>query len=135
MVIDFSPFFNLPRNLESLLEESLSSSVRRGGRNSYPPLNISSDEENLYVRCEIPGVAIEDLEITLAESSLSIKGERKALEGKYYRQERPMGAFNRLVNINSPVDRDKVKADLKDGLLTVTLPRAAETKPRKITIG
>lgn len=134
MVIDFSPFFDIPRNLERLLEESLASSESRGSRRSYPPLNISSDEDNIYVRCEIPGVEMGDIEITLAESSLSIKGERKPLEGKYYRQERPMGAFNRLVNVNSPVDRDAVKAVLKDGLLTVTLPKAAETKPRNITI-
>lgn len=138
MVIDFNPFFSLPEHMERFLNEAFSGGAqgyRRAPRSGYPPLNISSDDENIYVRCELPGMEINDIELVLDESSLSIKGERKAQEGKYYRQERPVGAFNRLVTINAPVNRDAVKATLKDGLLSITLPKAEETKPRTITIG
>lgn len=137
MVIDFNPFFSLPEHMERFLNEAFSGpgqGGRRAPRSGYPPLNISSDDENIYVRCELPGMEIDDIELVLDESSLSIKGERKAQEGKYYRQERPVGAFNRLVTINTPVNRDAVKATLKDGLLSIILPKAEETKPRTITI-
>lgn len=134
MVIDFSPFLNFPEHMERLFGEALSGGFRRASQATYPPLNISSDDENIYVRCELPGMEISELEITLEESSLSIKGERKPAEGKLFRQERPMGPFHRLVNINMPVTYEKVKATLKDGLLTIILPKAEETKPRTITI-
>lgn len=134
MVTELSPFFNFGRDLDRMLDGfglPLSYSRRR---TSYPPLNISEDDENLYIHCEVPGVRLEDMEITLVDSSLSIKGERKPGEGKYYRQERPAGIFQRVVNINSPVDRENVKATLKNGILEIVLPKSEETKPRKIEI-
>ena len=134
MVIDFSPFYDFNRHLNRILDNyaaPLSFSQRRA---SYPPLNISEDEHNLYVECEIPGLAIEDVEITLVDSSLTIKGELKAGEGKYYRQERASGVFNRVVTINTDVDRDKVTAVLKNGVLEITLPKAEEVKPKTISI-
>jgi HSP20 family protein len=134
MVIDFSPLYDVHRNFDRLLGSVLSPSQARG-RQAYPPMNISEDDNHIYVRMEAPGLEIDDIEITLVESSLAIRGERKAVRGKYYRQERPVGAFQRLVSLNTPVDREAVKASLKDGLLTVALPKAEESKPRKITIG
>ena len=61
-------------------------------------------------------------------------GERKPEQGKYYRQERPMGAFQRVITLNVPIDRDAVVASLADGVLRITLPKAEEMKPRKIAI-
>ena len=134
MVIDFSPLYDVQRNFDRLLTSMLSPSQARG-RQSYPPMNLSEDENNIYVRVEVPGLDIDDIELTLVESSLAIRGERKAVQGKYYRQERPVGAFQRLVSLHTPVNREAVKANLRDGLLTVTLPKAEESKPRKISIG
>ncbi len=134
MVIDFNPFFILPSNIERMLSQTLAEGTRGASRTGYPPLNISSDDSNIYVRCELPGLEINEVEITLADASLSIKGERNPVQGKYYRQERPVGPFQRVVNINTPVDRDAVKATLKDGLLIVTLPKSTESKPYAITI-
>lgn len=137
MVIDFNPLFTLPEHMERFLNEAFAGGAqnyRRAARSGYPPLNISSDDENIHVRCELPGMEIGDVELVLDDSSLSIKGERKPEAGKYYRQERPQGPFNRLVNINAPVNRDAVKATLRDGLLHIVLPKAEESKPRTITI-
>jgi len=104
----------------------------------FPALNMSEDEHNLYVRAELPGVAPEDIEITTKENNLVIKGERKiAAEGEkvsYHRKERDEGNFRRIISLPTRVDSDKVSAVCKNGVLTVTLPKAEEAKPRQITV-
>ncbi len=134
MVTDLSLFSTLNRDFDRLMDVFSTPAFYSQRRQSYPPLNISEDEHNIYVQCEVPGIDMKDIEIVLAESSLSVKGERKATEGKYYRQERPMGLFQRVVRINAPVDVEAIKARLKDGVLEVTLPKAEEAKPKKIAI-
>ena len=88
----------------------------------------------MVIAAEIPGVDMSELDLTLTNKSLVIKGERKVEQGKYYRQERPTGAFQRIVTLGVPVDRDQIKATLKDGVLTVVLPKTEAIKPRKISI-
>lgn len=134
MVLDFDTLYTLPSRMDRLFEEFSRPGFHSRKPFAYPPLNVSEDEDNLYVHVEMPGVRLDDLEITLADKSLVLRGERVAPEGRYYRQERPSGAFQRVVRLNVPVDRDKVEAALRDGILTVTLPRAEEAKPRKISI-
>ena len=134
MVIDFSSFYNPGSPFERLLETfwpGLDPSLRG---QAYPLLNLSEDEKNIYLRCELPGLEIEDVELSLADSSLVIKGERRCAQGRYYRQERPSGAFSRVVNIQVRIDREAVRATLKDGLLEVVLPKAAPGTGRKISI-
>ncbi len=134
MVLDFRTLYDFPRNFERMFDEfwnPLSISQRRF---AYPPLNISQDQNNIYVQAEIPGVDLNDVELTLSEGSLIIKGEKKAEEGKYFRQERPTGSFQRVINLNVNIDRDKVKANMKDGLLQITLPKAEEMKSKQISI-
>jgi HSP20 family protein len=104
----------------------------------FPALNMSEDDHNLYVRAELPGVAPENIEITTKENNLILKGERKiAAEGKkvsYHRKERDAGNFRRIISLPNRVDSDKVTAACKNGVLTVTLPKAAEAKPRQIAV-
>ena len=104
----------------------------------FPALNVSDDEDNLYVRAELPGVAPEDIEITTKESNLILEGERKTTaEGEkvpYHRREREAGTFRRIISLPTRVDADKITAVCKNGVLTVTLPKAAETKPRQIEV-
>lgn len=104
----------------------------------FPALNISEDHENLYVRAELPGIAPNELEITTKENSLVIVGERKIpTEGEkvsYHRKERESGRFRRIVTLPTQVDAGKVTAECKDGILTVTMPKAAEAKPRQIEV-
>lgn len=134
MVIDLSPFYGSPSPLDRLFEAMWSPQAISQRGVAYPPLNISEDGDNIYVTCEIPGMEIGDLDLTLTDSSLVIKGERKGAKGKYYRQERPTGFFQRLVNIQATIDRDRVTARMRDGVLDVVIPKSEETKPKKISI-
>jgi HSP20 family protein len=104
----------------------------------FPALNVSEDQDNLYVRAELPGVDAKDIEITTEQNNLIIKGNRKIpTEGEkisYHRREREAGTFRRIISLPSHFDSEKVKASCKDGLLTVTLPKAREAKPRQIKV-
>lgn len=134
MVIDFNTLYNFPSRFDRVLDDFFKSPAGTDRRMAYPPLNLSSDEEAFYVRAEIPGVKLEDIELTLTDKTLVLKGERHAPEGKLIRQERPVGVFHRVVNLGVPVDREGITATMVDGVLTVTLPKAEEVKPRTISI-
>ena len=91
-----------------------------------------------YVRAELPGVKAEDLEITIQDNSLILRGERKiAAEEKqvnYQRRERESGFFRRVLALPSRVQPDKVEATCKDGILAIKLAKPEEVKPRKIKV-
>ena len=103
-----------------------------------PALDVSEDKDSLYVRVELPGMKREEIELSLHNGSLSISGERKS-ESKYtdaqvYRAERFFGRFHRSVTLPTPVAAEKVKAQYQDGILTVTLPKTEEAKPKHIDV-
>jgi len=104
----------------------------------YPALNIWEDDDALYVEAELPGMQLEDLEIYVTgDDQLTIKGERKAPQvgkGTWHRQERTFGSFTRLVTLPVAVDPDRVEAELRNGVLTIKLPKKEEAKPRRITV-
>lgn len=134
MVIDFGSFYDFPRYWDKMFEDFFGPATLAQRRAAYPPLNISENEDHVRIRAEIAGTAMEDVELTLTGKSLVIRGERKAPEGKYFRQERPAGVFQRMVTLNVPVDRDAVRATLTDGVLDIVLPKAEAVKPKKIDI-
>ncbi len=135
MVIDFSPLFGAQSPLDRIFEAFWSPAMSISQRPyAYPPVNISEDLERIYVRCELPGMDISEIDLTLTDSSLVIKGERKPAQGKYYRQERPTGAFQRVINIQAGIDREAVTAKMKDGLLEIVIPKSEASKPKKIAI-
>ena len=104
----------------------------------FPPLNAWEDDQNLYVEAELPGLALADLEIYIPDpQSLTIKGQRKEPElgpGRWHRRERAQGAFERTLALPAAVNPEQVEACLKHGVLTVTLPKAPEARPRKIEV-
>lgn len=107
------------------------------GSQGVPPLNVWEDADNLYAEAEVPGLPIEDIEILVLGDELSIKGERKAVsqEGlSYHHRERGVGTFSRVVRLPVDIDADKVEAVLRDGVLLVTLPKSAASRPRKIEV-
>lgn len=134
MVIDFSTYYDLPRSMDSFFEELWKPSSLSQRRIAYPPVNISEDPENIIVMAEIPGMDTDDIELTLNEKSLTIKGAKKSEVGNYYRQERPTGNFQRIVNLNIQVQADAVTASMKDGVLKIILPKAKESRPVTIAI-
>ncbi len=104
----------------------------------FPPVNISEDAENIYVRAELPGIKATDIEISLEDNSLIIKGERKIPEEgenvTYHRREREEGTFRRIISLPTKIDAEKVTATSKNGVLEVVLPKAPESKPRQIEV-
>jgi HSP20 family protein len=104
----------------------------------YPPLNLWEDADHVYVEAELPGLELSDLEIYVSgHNQLSIKGERKVPQidkGAWHRQERSYGAFTRTLELPFDVDADKVSAQFKNGVLTITLPKRDEVKPRRIEV-
>lgn len=104
----------------------------------FPPLNISEDEDNLYVTAELPGVKTDDLDIRLENDKLIIRGERKLPEAdaqaNFHRREREAGTFRRAISLPVKIDSEKVGAVSKNGVLEITLPKAAEVKPRQISV-
>lgn len=103
-----------------------------------PALDMYEDKDNLYIRAELPGMKKEDIELSLHEGTLSLSGERKKEskheEAEVYRTERFFGRFQRTVTLPAPVAADKVNAQYKDGVLTVTLPKTEEAKPKHIDV-
>ena len=105
---------------------------------TFPALNVCEEEEAFRVEAELPGVAMNDLEIYVGgQNQLTIKGERKAAppeKAAQHRQERHFGRFVRTLTLPSPVDQDKVEARLDNGILTIVLPKHERAKPRKIEV-
>ena len=103
-----------------------------------PALDLHEDKDTLTVKVELPGMKKEDIEISLHDGSLSISGERKSEkkfeDAEVYRAERFVGRFQRTVTLPAPVAADKTKAEYRDGVLTITLPKTEEAKPKQISV-
>ena len=103
-----------------------------------PALDLYEDKDNLVVKLEVPGVKKDAFEIAVHDDVLSISGERrfeeKLQKASGYRAERFEGRFQRSVTLPKAVEVEKVKAAYRDGVLTVTLPIAAEAKPKQIIV-
>jgi len=108
------------------------------GVSAYPPLNMWEDDDHFFVEAELPGFDMDALEIYVTGGNqLSLKGERKQPEaqgGTWHRQECGYGSFSRMIELPSQVDSEQVSAEFKDGVLTVTLPKSREVKPRQIEV-
>ena len=104
----------------------------------FPLINLTEDKDNYFVRAELPGLKAEELNIAVAGNNLTISGERKIpSEGdtvNYHRREREAGLFNRIIALPRDVEVDNVEAGLVDGVLTVTIPKAEEARPKHITV-
>jgi len=102
-----------------------------------PALDLYQNNDNVVAVVELPGMQKEDIEISLQDGMLTIAGERKSetsTEDKATRTERFSGKFRRSVTLPTRVDANKVNATYKDGILTVTLPKADDAKPKQIQV-
>jgi HSP20 family protein len=136
-----SPFEELERmrkEMDRLFESITGSLLGEGYSGVYPPVNVTEDRDNFYVRAELPGLKSEDIEISATSDSLTISGERKAMaheeEVKYHRRERETGRFSRVITLPEQFIPDKVEATLSDGILSITLPKTEAVKPKQIEI-
>jgi HSP20 family protein len=102
-----------------------------------PALDLYQSNDNVIAMVELPGMRKEDIEISLHDGTLTIGGERKHETGEgenAERSERYIGKFRRSITLPTRVDASKVTATYKDGILTVTLPKAEEAKPKQIQV-
>lgn len=103
-----------------------------------PAFDVSESDDEVIVKAELPGMDVKDIDITLTDGLLTIKGERKLekedKKENYHRIERRFGSFSRSLNLGASVQADSIEAGYKDGILTVTLPKAEENKPKKIEV-
>jgi HSP20 family protein len=100
----------------------------------YPPVNIAENDDAYIVQASVPGMSKDDISIEIEGRQLKISGEQKRVEADYLRADRARGRFERAFTFRRDVQPDKAEAVFKDGVLTVTLPKAEEAKPRKIEI-
>jgi len=133
--LSFDPFSqvrNLQREMNRLFEDSGSSNE------AFPAVNMWSNEKEVVLSAEIPGMDPKDINISVKGDEMLFEGERKADEpgekAKYHRRERGYGKFIRAFRLPFNVDAGKVSAVYKNGIVKVTMPRAEESKPRKISI-
>ena len=134
-----SPFGELERmrqQMDRLFEEARAP-YQRTQSGVFPLTNLTEDKDNYYVRAELPGVNSDELDIQVTGNNLAISGERKiaAEEGvKYHRREREAGTFSRMIGLPGEVDTDKVKANLKNGILSIVVSKAEIAKPKQISV-
>jgi HSP20 family protein len=104
----------------------------------FPAVDVYEDKDSLQVKAELAGLKKEDIEISLHDGYLTLSGERKHEQkqdsGEVHRSERWVGRFRRTISLPCRVEADKIKATYNEGVLTVTLPKAEEAKPKQIPI-
>jgi len=136
-----SPFDELERmrrDLDRLAGEFPGSVFRLPTAGVFPLVNVTEDQNNYYVRAELPGVKADELDISVTGETLTLSGERNLPEesekASYHRREREAGSVSRVISLPARLDVDKVKAHAEDGVLTVVLPKAESAKPRQISV-
>jgi HSP20 family protein len=133
-------WMSLRDDLNSLFESPFRSSFGRAGQlfsGWSPALDLYQNNDNVVAVVELPGMRREDIEISLHDGTLTIGGERRRETSngeKADRTERYIGKFRRSITLPVRVDANKVSAIYQDGILTVTLPKAEEAKPKQIPV-
>jgi len=138
----WDPFQNLSTLQEQVNRLFEGSLPRRSDQSALTPwapaVDIYETENELVLKADLPDVNEKDLDIRIESNTLTIKGERKleekVKEDNYLRVERTYGSFSRSFSLPSTVDSGSIKADYKNGVLTVELPKRAESKPRQVKI-
>jgi HSP20 family protein len=120
------------------LFDSVGDTGDQEGAGLFPPLNVSQDNESFVLRAEVPGITAGELSITAMHNRVTITGKREIPAERqgisYHRKERAEGEFSRTVTLPTEVDADHVEARCADGVLTLKLPKAAQARPRQITV-
>jgi len=143
MLVKYSPMrnvFDLKTGMDRIFED-----VFGGNRNwpesslsVTPPVDIEETENDYRISAEIPGIEKGDIKITLENNVLSISGEKKVekevKDENYHRFERHYGKFHRSFELPGPINREKIDADYKNGVLNITVPKTEESKPKQIEV-
>ena len=143
-IVRWEPFRDLvtaQRDLDRLFRDAFSSQLGEtelSTRSWAPPVDIYETEDAIVLKAELPGVDPKDVDVRVEDNTLYLKGERKfekeVKEQNYHRVERSYGSFARSFSLPNSISTDKVKAEFKDGMLTLTMPKREEAKPKTIKI-
>jgi len=143
-VVKWDPFRDLVSiqdRMNRLFEQTLSRSRGEEGVTATawtPAVDIYETADTIVMKAELPGVTREDIHIHIDGSTLTLKGERRfsrdVQEESYLRIERPYGSFHRSFALPATVQQENVRAVLKDGVLELTLPKAEDSKPKRISV-
>ena len=128
--------FALQRALDSRLESDWLRGATAGA-GAFPPINVFQQGDNLVVILELPGVNKSDLEVQAKDNTIRISGKKQVSyqEGaSLHRRERHSGVFDRTLTVPIQIDADRIKAEYRDGVLALFIPRAESDKPRTISI-
>ena len=132
----FETLLNLQQALDSFRTSSwLSTST--SGAGGFPPLNVFSKGDDIVIVAEAPGLKKDALDIQVKGRTIQIAGTKTVAYGdrvSLHRRERTIGHFSRSLNLPVEIDADKIKAEYRDGMLAIFLPRAAQDKPRSINV-
>lgn len=139
---NFPQFYQLRDEVDRLVSNlaahpTVTGATRFVTGREFPSVNLWEDNDNLYAECELPGVRTEDLDISVIGNELTIKGRRCQTaepQATYHRRERGIGPFSRTVQVPSEIAADQVQANLRDGVLRVTMPKSESAKPRKVQV-
>jgi HSP20 family protein len=137
-----SDLWNIQREINRMFDNFFRGGMQDDGSFglSYwtPAVDIAEHDNEFVVKVELPGVSKDDVKITLESNILTIRGEKKqekeTKEENYHRLERSYGSFQRSFTLPSTVRSEKIDAVYKDGVLTITLPKAEEAKPKQIEV-
>src|SRR5262249_52794170 len=130
------PFAQLQNELERMLASAFGTQGPVGG--VYPPVNVFDRGDEFLVKSELPGVAADKVDVSVEGDTLTVRGERvlpaPVQEAAYHRRERGEGRFRRVARLPGRVAPDQVRAEYRDGVLTVHVPKAKEQQPRRVAI-
>lgn len=135
------PFFDVAKTLDEMDRmfgmRGTPLGLRSVPRGTFPAINVYDRGESVVLTAEIPGVKTDDLDLSVLNDLVTLKGQRKKTAGendRYYRRERPTGSFNRTITLPDPVDPNSVNAEYSHGVLKVTMSKAEEVKAKQIQI-
>jgi len=130
------PFEMLQGELERMVDSAFGPIGRTGGL--YPPVNVFDHGDAYVVKAEVPGVDPDKIEINVEDDTITLRGRRAfaepAASAAYHRRERGQGEFRRMIRLPGRVAADEAKAQTRNGVLTVTIPKAKEARPRRVQI-
>ena len=141
------PFYSLQRQMNNLFDDFFSGfdvaphGLATGGFGGFmPSVDVKESDKEFTIRAELPGVEEKDIDVTLTNDTVTIKGEKKEEKedkGKnYYHMERSYGSFNRVIPLSAEIETGKAEASFKNGVLNITIPKnaAARAKGTKVPI-
>ncbi len=135
----FRDMFSMRRQMDRMMNDMLGEEGSNTGQGDYLlPLDVSENDDHYLVKASLPGVKPDNIDVTYRNGTLTISAESKQEQEfekeQYHIRERSYGTFRRSINLPGDIDPDKIDARFEDGVLTLTLPKSEQAKPKRISI-